>query len=143
MPKPTKAELSKLRATLQHHLSVLRGDVGSMRNEALKPAEEDSPVDNPADLGTDAYDTGFLLGLIENEEETIQRIEESLARMDGAGAHPYGMCSRCKELADAAKGKKVKRKIDPWIAKERLAYLPWAKYCVEHQSKLEQDREIA
>lgn len=143
MPKPSKVDLDKYRAKLEHHLLVLRGDVGSMRDEALRPSLEDSSVDHLADQGTDDYDTGFLLGLIENEEETIQLIEEALARLDGKGDYPFGMCPGCKELADEAKAKKSKQKIEPWIAKARLAYIPWAQFCIDHQSEMEQDREIA
>ncbi|MHC5062858.1 MAG: TraR/DksA family transcriptional regulator [Planctomycetota bacterium] len=145
MPKPTKAEQRKFQALLERHLAVLSGDVGSMRDEALRASEQDSSVDHLADQGTDTYDQGFLLGLIENEEETIQLIEEALGRLRGENEQAYGLCTRCKELADSQKGKKTKSKakIDPWIAKERLEYLPWAQYCVEHQSELEQDREIA
>ena len=47
-------------------LAVLRGDVGSMRDEALRASEQDASVDHLADQGTDNYDQGFMLGLIEN-----------------------------------------------------------------------------
>ena len=145
MPKPTKAEQNKYRAILERNLAVLRGDVGSMRDEALRASEQDSPVDSSADQGTDTYDQGFLLGLIENEEETIQLIEEALDRLRGSAEPAFGLCTRCKEIADGQKGQKAKSKskADPWIAKERLEYLPWAQYCVNHQSEMEQDREIA
>ena len=36
MAKPTKAELTKYRKILESQLAVLRGDVGSMRDEALR-----------------------------------------------------------------------------------------------------------
>ena len=71
MSKPTKAELTKYKAMLEHQLALLRGDVGSMRDEALRASEQDASVDHLADQGTDNYDQGFMLGLIENEEETI------------------------------------------------------------------------
>ncbi len=143
MPKPTKAELSKYKKLLEHHLASLRGDVGSMKDEALRASEQDSSVDHLADQGTDNYDQGFLLGLIENEEETIQLIEEALDRIDGKGDYPFGMCKMCADEAEEAKANKSKKKIDPWIPKARLEYLPWARYCVEHQQQVEQNRESA
>ncbi|MCA8943460.1 MAG: hypothetical protein KDB80_12930 [Planctomycetes bacterium] len=144
MPKPTKAELNKYKKLLQSHLASLRGDVGSMRDEALRASEQDSSVDHLADQGTDNYDQSFLLGLIENEEETIQMIEESLDRIDGDGEQPYGMCLFCADDPSMCRRKQQKgKKHDPWIPKERLEYIPWARNCVESQAGLEQDREIA
>ncbi len=144
MPKPTKVEVKKYRDLLTKQLAVLRGDVGSMRDEALRASEQDSSVDHLADQGTDNYDQGFLLGLIENEEETIQLIEAAIERVDGNGDYPFGACIRCQEIADEekAKGKKGK-KHEPWIPKERLEYIPWARYCVFHQEELERGRESA
>jgi RNA polymerase-binding transcription factor DksA len=143
MPKPTKTELAKYRTALLRQLASLRGDVGSMRDEALRASEPDSSVDHLADQGTDTYDQGFLLGLIENEEETIQQIEEALDRLDGRGEWAFGQCPLCAEQAETLKAKKSKKKIDPWIAKARLDYIPWARYCVVHQQKQEQNRESA
>ncbi|MCC6673347.1 MAG: hypothetical protein IT458_19975 [Planctomycetes bacterium] len=178
MPKPTKTELAKYRATLLHHMAVLRGDVGSMKDEALRASEQDNSVDHLADQGSDNYDQSFLLGLIENEEETIVRIEEALERVEGRGDWPYGACPACleesKELkpepkkpakttggkaaaSKASPAKSAKKpakavkpaknaktvKAEPWIPKERLEYVPWAKYCVRHQEEEESNRNIA
>jgi RNA polymerase-binding transcription factor DksA len=164
MPKPTKAELTKFKNLLRYQRNVLKGDVGSMRDEALRASEQDASVDHLADQGTDNYDQGFMLGLIENEEETIQLIEEALDRIDGKGEWAFGLCPLCEEegnpeppkTAKVVKGKAVKKaapppkkapaaakKIDPWIPKARLEYVPWARYCVRHQSEEERNREIA
>lgn len=158
MPKPTKSELAKYKALLEQQLSSLRGDVGSMRDEALRASDQDASVDHLADQGTDNYDQGFMLGLIENEEETIAQIEEALDRIDGGGDWEFGICPLCVEEADggakkaakdpkkaaaAAKKAKAADKIDPWIPKVRLEYLPWARYCVRHQEAEERNRESA
>lgn len=160
MSKPTKAELTKYKNLLQHHLATLRGDVGSMRDEALRASEQDSSVDHLADQGTDNYDQGFMLGLIENEEETIQMIEEALERVEGRGDWPFGTCPLCDEEIEAQKQKDLKKpkvasktapkakakpaaKLDSWIPKARLEYLPWARYCVRHQEDEERNRESA
>ena len=143
MPKPTKAELTKYRKLLMQHLASLSGDVGSMKDEALRASEQDSSVDHLADQGTDNYDQGFLLGLIENEEETIQLIQEAIERIDGGGDFPFGECSMCSAEAEEAKAKKSKKKIETWIPKARLEYLPWARYCVTHQQQQEESRESA
>ena len=150
MSKPTKPELAKYKAILEKQLASLRGDVGSMRDEALRASEQDASVDHLADQGTDNYDQGFMLGLIENEEETIKHIEEALERVHGKGEWEFGACPLCLEENDGGKkkGKEVKKAkpqkvIDVWIPKARLEYLPWARYCVRHQEVEERNREIA
>lgn len=152
MSKPTKTELKKYKAMLQQQLATLRGDVGSMRDEALRASEQDASVDHLADQGTDNYDQGFMLGLIENEEETIKLIEEALDRVDGNGDWEYGACPMCLEENEGdkkgkapkkAKAPAPKAKVDAWIPKARLEYLPWARYCVRHQESEERNRESA
>jgi RNA polymerase-binding transcription factor DksA len=182
MPKPTKTELAKYKGILAQQLSILRGDVGSMKDEALRASEQDNSVDHLADQGTDNYDQSFMLGLIENEEETIQMIEEAIDRIDGKGEVPTASASRAPRCSrsprtsaeaqadegqgrgqggeGAAKPEKVGKakkveaskpepakadiaKIDPWIPKDRLAYIPWARYCLRHQEDEERNRETA
>ncbi len=150
MSKPTKAELAKYKTILEKQLASLRGDVGSMRDEALRASDQDASVDHLADQGTDNYDQGFMLGLIENEEETIKLIEEALERIAGGGDWEFGSCPLCVEEAEGTKkgkdGKKTTKAakpVDPWIPKARLEYLPWARYCVRHQEVEERNRESA
>ncbi|MCB9875991.1 MAG: hypothetical protein H6835_00170 [Planctomycetes bacterium] len=149
MSKPTKTELKKYQTILVQQLASLRGDVGSMRDEALRASDQDASVDHLADQGTDNYDQGFMLGLIENEEETIKLIEEALDRIDGNGDWDYGVCPMCQEESESPKAQKKAAKAakpvktDVWIPKARLEYLPWARYCVRHQESEERNREIA
>lgn len=139
MPKPTKGDLTKYKAALEQQLAALQGDVGSMKDEALRANEQDASVDHLADMGTDNYDQGFMLGLIENEEETIVLIQEALDRISGDGDWAYGACPRCLDEAEEGKIKKS----DAWIPKARLEYLPWAKLCVRHQEEAESRGEVA
>ena len=153
MSKPTKPEVAKYKSILVKQLSSLRGDVGSMRDEALRASEQDASVDHLADAGTDNYDQGFMLGLIENEEETIKHIEEALDRITGTGEWEFGACPLCIEENEGPKkkgkdGKEIKKQkptkvVEIWIPKARLEYLPWARYCVRHQEVEERNREIA
>ena len=152
MSKPTKLEIAKYKSILEKQLSSLRGDVGSMKDEALRASDQDASVDHLADQGTDNYDQGFMLGLIENEEETIKLIEEALDRIAGDGDWEFGACPLCEEEIDASKAKKPNKDakkaktakvMDIWIPKARLEYLPWARYCVRHQEAEERNRESA
>jgi len=108
MPKPNKTELKKYEDILKRQLASLKGDVGSMRDEALRASDQDASVDHLADQGTDNYDQGFMLSLIENEEETIKLIEEALDRCDGQGDWPFGACPLCIEEIEEAKAKATK-----------------------------------
>ena len=160
MTKPTKTDLQKYKTILVKQLASLRGDVGSMRDEALRASDQDASVDHLADQGTDNYDQGFMLGLIENEEETIKLIEEAIDRIAGNGDWEFGICPLCQEEAEGSKksakdGKKGSKAakpakpakpakaVDIWIPKARLDYLPWARYCVRHQETEERNRETA
>ncbi len=143
MPKPTKTQLKKYRAVLAHQLAVLSGNIGALRDEALGSPGQVSTGENMADLGSDNYDQSFLLGLSETEEGMVQRIRSALDRIDGETEFAFGLCRFCKQEAEALKAKKSKKKIDPWIGKARLEFLPWAEHCVRHQAELEQNRDIA
>ena len=56
-----------------------------------------------ADLGTENYDQEFTLGLIENEQGTLELVNEALERMDHGNIRPLrGM--RRADLQAAASG---------------------------------------
>jgi RNA polymerase-binding transcription factor DksA len=131
--------LTKYRAILEQQLRKFAGDVGALREEALRASEQDNSVDHLADQGTDNADQAFTLGLIENEEETIGEMYAALERMDDDARVPYGACQRCMEEVDA----KLRKKADAWIPKPRLEYIPWARFCVQHQEEAERNRESA
>jgi DnaK suppressor protein len=71
-----------------------------------------------ADLGTDAFEQESTLRMMENEEETLGRIEASLERIEDG---TYGDCEEC--------GRKV--------PKARLNAIPYAALCVKCASELE------
>jgi RNA polymerase-binding transcription factor DksA len=71
-----------------------------------------------ADLGTENYDQEFTLGLIENEQGTLEQVNEALARMEHG---TFGQCVECGEL----------------ISKPRLQAIPYARNCIRCARKLE------
>jgi DnaK suppressor protein len=102
----------------------LRGDVSHMADVALNSSGSEAngglsgmPI-HMADLGTDAFEQEFTLSLMESEEETLERIEASLERIEGG---TYGDCEEC--------GAK--------IPKARLAAIPYATMCVKCASESE------
>jgi DnaK suppressor protein len=117
-------ELVPYRQTLQSLRARLRGDLDQMTDEALRRDNgggsgnlSNVPL-HMADLGTDNYDQEFTLGLIENEQETLELINEALARMENG---TYGACAECAEP----------------ISRPRLQAIPYARHCIRCARKLE------
>ncbi len=102
----------------------LRGDVSHMADGALNSSRAEAIGDlsrmpiHMADLGADNFEREFTLSLMENEEETLGRIEASLERIEDG---TYGDCGEC--------GAK--------IPKARLNAIPYATLCVKCASQSE------
>lgn len=71
-----------------------------------------------ADVGTDHYEREFTLGLMKTERQTLEEIDEALARIR---AGTYGICLGTHKM----------------IAKARLAAKPWARYSIGYSRLLE------
>jgi RNA polymerase-binding transcription factor DksA len=99
----------------------LAGDVFSLADEARNSENEASgnlshvPI-HMADLGT--YERELTLGLLENEEQTLEEIAAALRRIEQG---TFGHCEGC------------------WTAipKDRLHALPYVRYCVECARELQ------
>src|SRR6059058_306371 len=117
-------ELEAFRSALLLLRSRLRGDLDQMTDEALRRTQPDSSGNlsnvplHMADVGTENYDQEFTLGLIENEQETLDQINEALHRIE------VGTFGRCQECGAP-------------IAKPRLQALPYTPHCIECARKLE------
>jgi RNA polymerase-binding protein DksA len=118
------AELAGYREILTGLRARLRGDLDQMTDEALRNGPDGTgnlsnlPI-HMADMGTDAFDQEFTLGLIENEQATLDLIHEALGRLDKG---TYGLCQECGGP----------------IAKPRLQALPYAAHCIDCARKQEQ-----
>ena len=117
-------ELVSYRQVLQTLRSRLRGDLDQMTDEALRRDMtggtgnlSNVPL-HLADLGTDNYDQEFTLGLIENEQGTLELINQALERMEQGR---FGQCVECGEV----------------ISKPRLQAIPYARHCIRCARKLE------
>jgi RNA polymerase-binding transcription factor DksA len=117
-------ELGLYRQALQTLKSRLRGDLSQMTDEALRRDNgggtgnlSNVPL-HMADLGTDNYDQEFTLGLIENEQVTLEMVNEALGRMESG---TYGRCAECGDS----------------ISKPRLQAIPYARHCIHCARKLE------
>jgi RNA polymerase-binding transcription factor DksA len=118
-------ELVSYRQVLQTLRSRLRGDLDQMTDEALgrDMAGGTGNLSNVplhlADLGTDNYDQEFTLGLIENEQGTLELVNQALDRMEQGR---FGQCVECGEP----------------ISKPRLQAIPYARHCIRCARKLEE-----
>ncbi len=84
-----------------------------MADSALRRSDDGSssvPL-HMADLGSDNFEREFTLSLMESEEETLERIEVALERIENK---QYGLCEQCESV----------------IPKTRLNAIPHATYCV-------------
>jgi len=117
-------ELDSFRKVLLGLRSRLRGDLNQMTDEALRRDQPDSSGNlsnvplHMADIGTENYDQEFTLGLIENEQGTLEQVNEALHRID------QGRFGRCEECGEP-------------IAKPRLQALPYTRHCIQCARNLE------
>ncbi|MFV9509965.1 TraR/DksA C4-type zinc finger protein [Tepidibacillus sp. LV47] len=89
-------------------------------DESMKDSiGELSLYDNhPADIGSELFERGKDLALKENQKHILALIDDALTRIENG---TYGYCLTCH--------------IE--IPKERLEAVPYAKYCIEHQTNNE------
>jgi RNA polymerase-binding protein DksA len=119
-------ELREFKALLLAKREELAGDVKLLTSEALNRTERGSgeqssmPI-HMADLGTDAWEQDFTLGLIASEKALVREIDEALERI---ADKTYGICVAT----------------DKPIPRERLHAKPWAKYCIEYARLREEGR---
>jgi DnaK suppressor protein len=125
MGSPMKTdEVETFRQVLVGLRARMRGDLDQMTDEALNRAGRDGSGNlsnlplHMADLGSENYDQEFTLGLIENEQGTLEQINAALVRIDGG---KFGACDECGEP----------------IAKPRLQALPYTPYCIDCARKME------
>ena len=106
--------LLDLRARLTHQMDDLKKD----------SAEEMTSYSmHMADSGTDNFDRDNALSLLSSDQDAVYEIDEALKRIE---KNSFGVC----ELT----GKN--------IPKTRLNAVPWARYTVESQARLEKDGAI-
>ncbi len=128
-----KTEREKYRKKLLGLKARLSGTAESMRREALEKDESAPSDDHMADHGTTLYDQDLTLSLVENKQELIRQIDEALGRVEDG---TFGRCEGCVEDVGVC-GRKGGE-----IPKPRLEALPWTRFCLDHQERLEELGEI-
>ncbi|MDA1259882.1 MAG: TraR/DksA family transcriptional regulator [Planctomycetota bacterium] len=118
MAKLPKAKQTKYRIVLMDILRHLGAKVERMEESVLLSDDGASP-DESEEFGSEGYSREFQLGLIENEDEILQNVQEALDRVD---AGTFGTCDSCEAL----------------IPDRRLQVVPYAKFCVKCQAAAEE-----
>ena len=80
---------------------------------------DDSETPDPVDLAVRNYSKNVMLAVSENESRQLALIDEAITRVDDK---EYGECLNCEKEINA----------------KRLAAIPWARYCLDCQTLLEQ-----
>ncbi len=117
-PSFGKADLDHFRHLLLARRRRILGTVQGMEEEALKASDQDFSVDHMADHGSDNFEQDFTLALVESERRELFEIDRALVRIEQG---TYGVCEGTGEP----------------IPRPRLEAIPWARYSVEYQRKLE------
>jgi len=121
----TAADIKHFKQVLLEKREEIFRNVNEFEDEALKKSRLDASGDlssmpiHMADIGTDNYEQEFALGLMDSERKLLREIDKALERIEKG---TYGICESTGEP----------------IPKSRLEAKPWARYCVEYASLLEQ-----
>ena len=114
-----KKKLEYFRKRLEERQHVLRRNVS--RTELDGRQSDDDSAQDIADRAASSYNKEFLFHQSNSERQLLQMVENALERMhDGV----FGQCVSCGE------------DINP----KRLEAVPWTRYCIQCQEKMEQGR---
>ena len=124
-PVFNKRDLDKYRVILVKKRAELAGDVESMESEALNQTSGglSHTPQHVAEQGSDTFDQDNSLRLAQKERELIKEIDDAIKRVDVGS---YGVCELMRKP----------------ITLERLAELPWTRYCIDGARALERQRSI-
>ena len=113
-----KAEWKKFYDVLLDLRGRLLNQMSDLKRESAEEMTNYSM--HMADSGTDNFDRDSALSLLSSDQDAVYEIEEALKRIE---KNSYGMC----ELTDKP------------IPKMRLNAIPWTRFTVDAQAKLERD----
>lgn len=117
----TTRKVAAGRETTRKQLEAQRQDILSLYEHDLRvgsqPSDEGS--EDLVDRANASYNREFMFTLSDTERLILQEIDRALLRLDGG---TYGQCMHCDEP----------------IPKPRLQAVPWTRYCVDCQERVEQ-----
>lgn len=122
-PRMKSAALKKFKRLLLACREKLASSMDSMEDEALNKNRQEASGDlailpEMVDIASDNYNQEFTIGLIQNQNEVLKIIDDALAKIENG---QYGICESCSQP----------------VKRARLSALPYARFCIECQSKEE------
>ena len=114
-------DLARVRQRLAEERARRLALAERLRQEGADPVEssELSTIDqHPAELGTETFERELELTTLTVVEGELREIDDALRRLDHG---TYGICEECGKSIDEA----------------RMEAVPWARYCVVDQARLE------
>jgi RNA polymerase-binding protein DksA len=117
-----KAEMKAFKEALLTLRARLRGDITQMADAALNKngsRASTMPI-HMADIGSDASEQEFTLSLMENDEDTLEAIEQALEKIEEG---TFGRCDECEAE----------------IAKQRLQAIPYTAHCIRCATNLQRE----
>jgi DnaK suppressor protein len=130
-PAARKPASEKTASVAPGKLTVVKRKLLEMRDDLIKTVrtqqlEESAEPDtgDDADKASQSIEKELLFELSDNERTTLDHIEAALRKIDKGS---YGTCESCRKP----------------IPKPRLDALPFARYCIGCQSKVESAPELA
>lgn len=122
--KFNKKELGEFKKLILKRKEETLDNINHISDDTLKKSLKDASGDisgyayHMADMATDTYDREFSLGIASNERELLYVLEDALKKIDEGN---FGICEEC----------------DSVITKTRLKAIPYARFCVKCQAKME------
>ncbi len=123
----TARDLTKFRKLLLEFRDRIVGDISFLTDDSLHRPGRDTGADlsgasqHSADHGTDNFDREFALSLASTEQDVLYEVDEALQRIEEG---TYGIC----EMTGVC------------IEKARLEVIPYTRFSVQAQAKMEQGR---
>jgi len=115
-------DLARMKQRLQEERARQLALAARLRMEEADPVEsgELSTADqHPAELGSETFERELELTTLSIVEGELKETDDALRRLDHGS---YGICEECGKPIDEA----------------RLEAVPWARYCVVDQARIEQ-----
>jgi DnaK suppressor protein len=114
-----KRKLENFKKRLEERQHMLRRNVS--RTEADGRQSDEDAAQDIADRAASSYNKEFLFHQSNSERQFLQMVEGALERIREGS---FGQCISCGQ------------EINP----KRLEAVPWTRYCIECQEKMEQGR---
>jgi RNA polymerase-binding protein DksA len=121
-----KRESAKFKKLLLKKREEILNEINNIAKENLK-SQKEAAGDlsgysyHMADMASDTFDRELSLNIASGEQEIIYEIDEALKRIEEG---KYGLCLSCHKK----------------IPTKRLTALPYAKHCIQCQSKEEKNK---